>query len=375
MRRRQFVSASLAALAAPAFLPRPVAAAFGGMRNAGTAADPIRLSSNENPLGVPDSAREAIIDAIAGGNRYPQLDDALIEAVGRKHGVPGESVVLGAGSTDVLRMTVQSIASRRGRVIVADPTFEHIERYATPFGVRVERVPLMRDGAAHDLGRMRDAASHADGPVLVFLCNPNNPTGTMTSCDAIAEWIDEAPEHVMFLVDEAYFDFVEDRSYRTFIPEAVARPNVLVNRTFSKIYALAGLRVGYGLAHPATIRRVVDYIGDSNVNQLALAAALGCIDDDAFIERSLRTNRESRAVVESMLDELGIERLPSHTNFLMHRIRGDLQQYNARMRESGILVGRAFPPMLGWSRVSFGTGAEMAFHAERLREFRSRGWI
>lgn len=375
MRRRQFVSAGLAALAAPALVPRTAFGAYGGMRNAGTAADPIRLSSNENPLGVPDSARRAIMDALDGGNRYPQLEEEVIEAIARKHDVPAEAVLLGAGSTDVLRMTVQSIASRNGRVVVADPTFEHIERYATPFGVRTERVPVLRDGAGHDLDRMRDAASHAEGPVLVFLCNPNNPTGTLTPSAAVAEWIDDAREDVFFLVDEAYFDFVDDGGYRTFIPDAVERPNVLVNRTFSKIYALAGLRVGYGIAQPATIGRIAAYIGDSNVNQLALAAALGCIDDTAFIERSLRTNRESRALLQATLDELGIERLPSHTNFLMHRIDGDLRQYNARMLEAGVLVGRAFPPMLGWSRVSFGTPAEMTLHSEQLRAFRRKGWI
>lgn len=374
MRRRRFVSAGLAALVSPALLPRPVLGTFGVMRNAGTADDPIRLSSNENPLGVPDSARTALLDALPDGNRYPQLDAQLIAAIARKHGVPESTVVLGAGSTDVLRMTVQSLAAGGGRVVVADPTFEHIERYATPFGAPVERVPLAQDGA-HDLGRMRAAAGRTRGPVLVFLCNPNNPTGTLTSCDAIAEWIEEAAEDVLFLVDEAYFDFVAAPGYRTFIPDALARPNVLVNRTFSKIYALAGLRVGYGLAHPETIGRVAQFAGDSNVNQLALAAALGCIGDEAFIARSLRTNAESRHLLESTLDELGIERMPAHTNFLMHRIRGSLDRYNARMLEAGVRVGRAFPPMLQWSRVSFGTVAEMEFFAGRLHDFRRQGWI
>lgn len=371
MQRRRFLSAGAVALAAPTLVPR---SRSWFLRNAGTPDDPIRLSSNENPLGLPESAKRAITDAFALGNRYPQLDERLIAAIARKHGVRDGNIVLGAGSTDVLRMLVQSIASRNGRIVVADPTFEHVERYARPFGVRAERVPLTRD-AAHDLDRMRDAADHAEGPVLVFLCNPNNPTGTLTPVGDIASWIAEGPDHVTFLVDEAYFDYVDDPSYRTFIPDALRRRNVFVSRTFSKVYGLAGLRVGYGLAHEDTIARVSAYAGDSNVNQLALAGALACIEDHAFIERSLQTNRDGRAILVRTLDDLGIEHLPSQTNFLMHRIRGSHATWNQRMLEGGVLVGRAFPPMLGWSRVSIGTPAEMDLHTTNLRAFRAKGWI
>lgn len=373
MRRRRFLSAGVAALAAPALLPRH-AVAVPWLRNAGTAADPIRISSNENPLGVPASARRGIDGALELGNRYPRFEEELIAAVARKHGVADGNVLLGTGSTDVLRMLVQSIASRRGRLVTANPTFEYVERYAAPFDVRVERIPLAADHS-HDLDRMRAAVERGQGPVLVFLCNPNNPTATLTSCERIEQWIADAPETVTFLVDEAYFDYVDDDTYRTFIPDAIRRPNVFVSRTFSKIYGLAGLRVGYGIAHADTVERVARYASDSNINQLAIGAALASIGDAAFIERSLQTNREGRAILIRTLDELGIERLPSHTNFMMHRIRGDLTTYNERMREGGVLVGRAFPPMLDWSRVSIGTPAEMELHSRRLREFRAKGWV
>lgn len=375
MRRRRFLASGIAALATPALVPQPVRAAFGGMRNAGTAADPIRLSSNENPLGAPESARRAMTEAFDLASRYPRYDEALAAAIAGHHGVRPENVVLGAGSTDVLRMAVQLVAARDGRIVIADPTFEHVANYALPFSVRAERISLLAGSAAHDLGRMRDAATDAMGPVLVFLCNPNNPTGTLTPLRDIETWIRDAPEDVLFLVDEAYFDYVEDPSYRTFIPDALRQPNVLVSRTFSKIFALAGLRVGYGLAHAETAARLRAFAGDSNVNQLALVAALAALEDDAFVERSLRVNREARGVLENTLDALEIERLPSHTNFLMHRITGDLVRYNERMRDAGVLVGRPFPPMLGWSRVSLGTVAEMELHSGRLREFRVKGWV
>lgn len=373
MRRRNFLSAGLATLAAPALVtPRLFVSGF---RNAGTAADPIRLSSNENPLGMPDSARRAVLEAMEIGNRYPRGEEDLIAAIARLHDVAPANIFLGNGSTEILQMAVQSVAAKQGRIIAADPTFEHVENYARPFGVRLEKIALRAGDAAHDLERMHATARDAEGPVLVFLCNPNNPTGTLTSCDDIETWLREAPPNVLFLVDEAYFDFVDDDSYRTFIPLATRQPGVLVSRTFSKIYGLAGLRVGYGIAHETTARHLASYISDSNINQLGIAAARGCIDDRTFTERSLSVNREGRAILTSTLDELGIEYLPGHTNFLMHRITGDLMQYNQRMLEGGVVVGRAFPPMLGWSRVSIGTAPEMELHAQRLREFRQKGWV
>ncbi len=374
MRRRSFVSAGLAALAAPAF----PSLAFGestGLRNAGTAADPIRLSSNENPLGMPQSARRAVLDALDIGNRYPRYEEELIAAVAAKHGVKPENVILGNGSAEVLQMATQAVVAKRGRVVAANPTFEQVETYSVPFGVRLEKIAVRAGDAAHDLDRMRATADDAKSPVLVFLCNPNNPTGTLTSCDAIESWLREAPEQTLFLVDEAYFDFVDDRSYRTFMPLAVRQPNVLVSRTFSKVYGLAGLRIGYGIAEVETAKRIKAYSADGNINQLAIAAARACITDQAYIDRSLRVNREGRALLQRTLDELGIEHLPSHTNFLMHRIKGDLTTYNDRMLEAGVRVGRAFPPMLDWSRVSIGTAEEMALFVGRLREFRRNGWV
>lgn len=411
MRRRDFLQTSLAAGAAAAaatLAAGPAAASLAADRAAPAALDPgrwspadpdrpLRLSSNENPLGPSAAARQAILDGLGEANRYTHgLAMALRSRVAAHHGVDEAAVVLGNGSTEVLRMAVQAMAGPAGwgeagsgpagsgsapaRIVVAEPTFEHVEAYAAPWGLEALKVPLGGDHA-HDIGRMREAARAARGPggqgtgrpVLAFVCNANNPTGTLTPCGDVESWIREADD-VVFLVDEAYFEYVDDASYRSMLPLALERPNVVVVRTFSKIHGLAGLRIGYALAHPDAARRIRAFSGLSNLNALGLLAATASLGDDTHVARSLRVNDDARRVTYQVLDELGLERLPSQANFVLHQVRGDQAAYIRRMREHGILVGRPFPPLLGYNRLSFGTPEEMARFAEVLRDFRRRGW-
>ncbi|MFQ6047071.1 MAG: aminotransferase class I/II-fold pyridoxal phosphate-dependent enzyme, partial [Gemmatimonadales bacterium] len=159
---------------------------------------PLRLSANENPLGIAPSARQAVMRGMAAANRYPdQVRGDLIDAIAEHLGVTPEHIVLGAGSTDVLRMLVLSTHDRGGRFVVATPTFEDIVGYSRPFGPRLDEVPLRPDGS-HDIPRMRESAERGSDPVLVFVCNPNNPTGTLTRCAEVDEWIESAPERVTF---------------------------------------------------------------------------------------------------------------------------------------------------------------------------------
>lgn len=421
MRRRDFLQTSLAAGAAAAatLAARPAAASLAADLAAPAALDPsrwspanpdrpLRLGSNENPLGPSAAATQAILDGLGEANRYTGgLATALRARVAAHHGVDPASVVLGNGSTEVLRMAVQAMAGpagwgpagsgtagwgepgsgpagsspARARIVVAEPTFEHVEAYAAPWGLEVLNVPLRGDHA-HDIDRMRGAARAARGtrgqaperPILAFVCNPNNPTGTLTPCDEVESWIREADD-VVFLVDEAYFEYVDEPSYRSMIPLALQRPNVVVVRTFSKIHGLAGLRIGYALAHPDAARRIRAFSGLSNLNALGLLAATVSVGDDTHVARSLRVNEDARRVTYQVLDELGLERLPSQANFVLHQVRGDQAAYIRRMREHGILVGRPFPPLLGYNRLSFGTPEEMGRFAGVLREFRRRGWV
>jgi histidinol-phosphate aminotransferase len=377
MQRRAFVRTSLAAaLLAPAASFPAGAHALDLRTRRRSPADPVRLSSNENPLGVPDSARAAIIDAIAQGHRYPRLNSDVRARIAEVNGVAAENVVLGNGSAEILQMTVQAmlVGGRNLRVIVPDPTFEQVERYALAMGAVVEKVPLLPDHT-HDIQRMRDAAARSAGPVLAFICNPNNPTGTVTSTEAVADWIRDAPSNMWFLVDEAYLEFVDHPAYRTMVSEATARDNVVVSRTFSKIYGLAGIRLGYGIATPETIRRVDAFAAGTNINHLAGAAALACIDDRDFIARSLDINRRGLQAAHATLRDLNVEYLPSQANFIMHRVTGDLDSYIARMRDAGVAVGRAFPPMLAYNRVSIGLPAEMEVWTRAITSLRGQGLV
>lgn len=371
MQRRAFLQAGVlgafSATSAAAILPSLTKHRRGG---------PLKLSSNENPLGLSPKARQAVIDGIEVANRYPHaLHHETVDALAQHHQLSAGQIVLGAGSSEVLQMAVQAFAQQKATFVIADPTFEDVQGYAAPWGLKLVRVPLRKDHA-HDLGRMREAVTAAGGPAVVYVCNPNNPTGTLTPVKELDAWIEAADEQVTFLVDEAYFEFAEGMpGFGSVVRWTSKRRNVVVTRTFSKIHAMAGLRVGYGLAHVDTAARLRDLQSHNDCNALGLLAAKASLADQDFVKQSLACNAEARAVVEGVLKELGLGFLPSCANFVMHEIKGDLHQYIGRMREQGIMVGRPFPPMLGHNRVSLGTAEEMTRFADTLRTFRKQGQV
>ncbi|MGD2217291.1 MAG: aminotransferase class I/II-fold pyridoxal phosphate-dependent enzyme [Gemmatimonadales bacterium] len=338
------------------------------------AAGPLELNSNENPLGLAPEARRAVIYGVSRANRYPGERMELAQELAAINGVREENIVLGCGSTEVLQMAVQALSAPDARLILAEPTYEDVPWYCQPFPYKLEKVPL--DGRfAHDLAQMKERAAAAPGRVVVYICNPNNPTGTLTPSAEVDAWIESAAENTRFLVDEAYYEYCEDPAYWTSNKWIGERRNVIVTRTFSKIYAMAGMRLGYGIAHPETADLLRSYIGRNNANHLALVAALASLRDSGLIERSRRANAEGKRILYECLDELGLEYLPSHTNFVLHRISGELRTYRTRMRERDILVGRPFPPMLEYNRLSIGSAEEMLRFTEVLREFRGKGWV
>lgn len=377
MDRRGFVTTGLAAglatlPAAPAGAHRLVEALLaptGKTLPDGT----VRLSSNENPLGLSPAARQAVLDHMVHANRYPgDWSAPLVEALARRLGVPRESLVMGAGSTEVLQMAVQAFQSPRAPMVIAEPTFEDVPRYQRPFAFDLRAVPLT-PSLEHDLGRMRETAGR--GPSVVYLCNPNNPTGTITRSADVDAWIADAPESTLFLLDEAYFEYADDPRYHGGLGWVASHPNVVVVRTFSKIHGMAGLRLGYGVAHPETAARLRSFICANNTNVLACAAGLASLESDGWVERSLSVNAEARAIAVATLDELGLEHMPTQANFIMHRVPGDVRDHIARMREAGVRVGRAFPPLHSWNRVSFGLPEEMDRWSEAMRSMRARGLL
>lgn len=335
----------------------------------------VRLSSNENPLGLSPAAREALIDAIPDANRYPgDYRTPLIEALARYHDVRTENITLGFGSTEILQVAVQAFQGPRVPLVIARPTFEDVMDYQRTMPFDVITVPL-NAALEHDLDRMRDAAEGRGRASVVYFCNPNNPTGTITPSRDIDAWIADAPETTTFLMDEAYWDYVDSDDYWSALKWIDAKPNVIVIRTFSKVFGMAGLRLGYSLAHPGTAARLEEHVIQNNPNVLAGAAGVASLQDEGLRERSIGVNTEAKQIVHRTLDELDLEYIPSQTNFLMHRINGDLRTYQERMLAEGIRVGRPFPPMLEYNRLSFGLPEEMDRWAEAIRGFRRRGWI
>ena len=380
MDRRGFLRAStLASVAtaagAPAAAQTNRLAAFLSSRPHLAPDGSLRLNYNENPMGLSKAAREAVIEAIPLANRYPDnWEQDLIPAIAAKVGVRAENVFTGSGSSEIIQATIQALASPNLPLIIATPTWEDPVDYAGNHPYRLIQVPL-DFRYAHDLGRMRDETERARRPSVVYICNPNNPTATLTPSSEVDAWIQDAPESVFFIVDEAYYELVDEPGYWSAVKWIDERPNVLVSRTFSKIYGMAGLRLGYGLAHPDTVRRIQAFVAQNSRNMMGIQAGLASLADDGHVERTLAMNKRSRQITQGALGELGLGSLPSHTNFLMHEIGGDLETYIERFHMEGIDVGRTFPPMLGYNRISFGLPEDMERWADTLRSFRSRGWV
>ena len=374
MKRRAFFqtgfTAGLAGLGGTAALPTFLSASPRRLADGS-----VRLSSNENPMGICPAARQAIIDGLDLCNRYPgDSIRPVLDALAEKHGVNTDRIVIGAGSTEVLQIAVQMLGPDI-QVVLAEPTYEDMPRYSSPFSHHLAMVPLRAD-YSHDLDRMREVVREWNGTSLVYICNPNNPTGSLTPSAQVDDWIASAPENVYFVVDEAYFEYAEGTpEYWSALKWIDTHPNVMVVRTFSKIYAMAGMRLGYGIAHEDSIGRIGFLATRNNANHPACVAALASLGDTGLVRRSVDVNRRAQLILEGALDDLGIEHLPSHTNFLMHRIKGDLADYRDRMRERGWLVGRDFPPMLSYNRVSFGMPDDMERFVDTLKDFRTRGWV
>ncbi len=229
---------------------------------------------------------------------------------------------------------------------------------------------------AFDLNTMQKKADEFDGISMIYLCNPNNPTATLTPTAPLANWITSAKENVFFIIDEAYAEFISTPEFTSAIKLVQeGHKNLIVARTFSKIYALAGLRVGYGIAAPEIIEDIDTFVSIDNTNTAGAVAALASLNDHAFVEYSRKSIDVSRQMVVDTLNELQIEYAPSHANFIFHKVKGDVKTYQNRMKDAHIMVGREFPPAYGWSRLTLGTPEEMSYFVATLKAFRAKGWI
>lgn len=325
---------------------------------------PIRLASNENPYGMAPSARQAIE---AGWKQHawysaPSLP-ALRKIYAQSVGVPEDHIMITAGSSELLSIVVLAYGMR-GEVLTAWPTYEGLPRYAEAMGLRVHKVPLDAN-LAHDLDAMDKRLVQAVD--LVFVCNPNNPTGTLTSNAKLRQFVSNASRRSMVLVDEAYHDFVSAPDYSSLIDMVKSGENVIISRTASKIHGLAGLRTGFVIARPDIIQR----LQPASTSAPGVFGALGAaasIQDTAYQTMCKQRNLEGREIMRGALQKLGRRSTDSQTNFVFFHAGMPVEKVQAAMLAKGFMVGRAFPPYNDWVRISIGTPEEMKQVAAVLPE-------
>lgn len=321
----------------------------------------VRLNSNENPFGPSAKALAAIPAAFEFACRYPDDHaDLLIDDLAKANGVSADQILLGAGSGEILKICANAFD---GPIVVADPTFEAIAGHAKRRGTEIVKVPLT-DTFAHDLPKMAAAAKGG----LIYLCNPNNPTASITPKNEVREFITKTPPDTMILADEAYHHYVEGLDYESVIPLIKDHPNLIVARTFSKIYGMAGMRCGYAIAQPATIERMRPHQLSDSVNILALVAAGASLADKEHVPHGRKVNAETRKFVTDALAGAGFKSIPSQANFVMVNLKRPVVPVIAAMKERKVKIGRLFPALPNHMRLTIGRKTEMDAFLTAFRE-------
>lgn len=316
----------------------------------------IRLNANENPYGPSLAAKQAMTAALERGNRYPWAGiRELKSALAVKNNLSEENILIGAGSSQLLDHVAQYVSLQKGNFVVADPTFKRWTVAAEKLGLVKILVPLDAH-KKHDLDAMLHAINKETR--LVYLCNPNNPTGTICNHDALISFIKKIDKSITILADEAYIEYTNEPSLSKLIPEY---ENLIVLRTFSKVYGLAGCRVGYLLAQENTVDRLAAIESGINMgaSAMAIAAALATLNDKDFIAETNRLNERARNYTIEQFSQLNISAIPSHTSFIYFSLANYPHNFFDRLKAANIEGTGIFEEQGKWSRITVGTMEEM----------------
>src|SRR6266571_5351430 len=316
----------------------------------------VRLSANENPYGPSPKALKAMNDAFNLSCRYPdEHNDLLIDALAKLNGVNRDQILLGDGSGEILKLCAETFTgAKQGTLVVGDPTFEAIINNASASGAEVVKGPLTGT-FSHDLPKMMNAAKEG----LIYVCNPNNPTASITPKNEVRDFITKTPRQTMILVDEAYYHYTDSPDYESVIPLVKDHPNLIVARTFSKIYGMAGLRCGYCVAQRETIERMRLHQMWDSINIMALAAAIANLDDPDQVPNGQRLTSEAKAITIDELDKMGYKTIPSQANFIMFDCKRPVVPLIQAMKQRNVEVGRLFPALPNYMRLTIGKRSEM----------------
>ena len=321
----------------------------------------IILSSNENPAGPGKAVLDAVRGSFTDTGRYPFAKvDELAEMIAKKHGVKPENVLIGSGSTQLLRTTTHVFTSKTAGLVAAIPAYEECAGYAQLVGHPVTGVKLNSE-LKMDLDALLGASK---GAGMVFYCNPNNPVATAIGGKETRDYlaaVHKSSPSTTILVDEAYFEYATMPGYETMIPLSVTDPRVVVARTFSKAYGMAGLRVGYAIGHKDTIKKMADWDGTGAVNSLGVAAVRAALQQDpAVLAAESKRNTDARAFTMKWFSDRGYKPTDSQTNFIFVDIKRPVRGFRAACATENVMVGRDFPPYeQSHCRISISTMADM----------------
>ena len=363
--RRELLTASALLLASP---KAAFAAAGKGAAGAAAAAgvQPIVLCWNENPYGPSPAARAVLSGTIANACRYPDEEiNQLVELLARNEGVSPDHIVVGSGSGELLCALGLLHGRDGGEIIAAEPTYAELTNYARHAGAQLKFVPVDKQ-LQHDLAAMRAAVSERTR--AIYVCNPNNPTGTAISAAAIRSFVGSLPDSVTTIVDEAYLDFADADGVQTVADLVGTGKRVVVLRTFSKIHGMAGVRCGYAIARPDVAAEIAA-VRMSSPNIFAMRAARASLGDKEFLVDTRRRIIASRTRITDELRRLGLAYARPQTNFVFFDTGAPLAKFDEFMKTRNILVGRLFPPHNNWCRITIGTEPETAAFLRGLQAY------
>jgi histidinol-phosphate aminotransferase len=355
LRSASIAAAATAVLELPALaVPLQVEAAHRGDIPPGA----IKLSNNENAYGPSPKSLAAMQMAVAEGNRYPdRYNHQLVENIAAFHKVKPDRVLLGCGSMDILRAATGAFLGPGKALIIPQPTFEAIADYSKPLGSQTVKVPL-DSKYAHDLNAM--LASAQKQPSLVYVCNPNNPTATITPRKDLETFLNKLPANAVVLMDEAYHHFaIGTPGYESFLDRPVEDERLIVSRTFSKVYGLAGMRIGYAIGSGETLKQLNAFRSVECQNVAGVRAAIAGLADQDYVQMAIARNAADRQEFFKQAQARGLKPIDSRANFIMMNASRPNQAVIDYFRTRKIEIGRKFPPMDNYVRISLGKPDEM----------------
>jgi histidinol-phosphate aminotransferase len=371
--RRHFIGGLAAAVGT--FTVRPSSPSLKSLRDALPALPaPIdeydslaKLANNENPYGPPESVIKAMTHAFKYANRYGYPDSGLVTELAAHHGVKPEHLLLAAGSGEILDVSCSAFLAGGKKIVGSEPSYSILYSHASGLKADTITVPLLPDFRQDIPALIRTTRANYRDVGFVYLCNPNNPTGKIVTAAEVRQLLDGIPPDVPVLIDEAYHHFVSDADYATSVPYVGEGRQVIVARTFSKIAALAGMRLGYAVAPRSLLQPMRAHMTGS-VSAVVRYGGVAALNDTASQAWVKKTTIELRTSTTRDLHELGYETIPSEANFFMVHLKRPVQPVIEEFRKRGVQVGRPFPPLVQSLRVSIGTADEMRRFLVAFRE-------